>query len=412
MSDQAAGPRHARRAWTTPRAGTVVRVVVVVVLAVLPFYLQVGLLIAGMFAFSAIVAAIGLTLLTGVTGQLSLAHAFFVAVGAYAYAYFAASDEVTAEGIVRGMGLPPLVALVLAVLAAGLAGLLFSPISSRLGGIYLGIASLALVFIGQHILFNATAFTGGFNGRSVTPFALFGFTFTSSDPELVVLNVPFGQYERLWYLGLVLVVLSYLFAKNLLAGRPGRALRAIRDGETSAAVMGVNVRRYKAASFVVSSMYAGLGGVLLALTVTTVVPGTFGFHLTVDYLLAIVIGGLGSIGGAAVGAAFVFVLPKLLIQYSDALGFLASPGSGGLDPGTFSNFVFGAAVILVIMFEPEGLAAIGRRVAGLPRRLPRGVVPGLRARRQQHSTPGSARGGQAPPEDARAQAPGSAERDN
>lgn len=351
--------RDDRRRWGT---GTVLRVALVVLLAALPYYLNTALLQTGLFVFSATIGAIGLNLLTGTTGQLSLGHAFFVLVGAYGYAYLAGSKGVAGGNEVSGLSLPPLLSLILAVLVAGVLGLLFSPIASRLRGIYLGIASLGLVFVGQHAAFNASAITGGFNGRLVEQFSLFGFRFADQDPFLAVLGVTFGQFERLWYLGLTLVVLAYVFAGNLLRGRPGRAMEAVRDGEVSAAVMGVDVRRYKAAAFVVSSMYAGLAGVLFALTVQRVVPDTFGFQLTIDYLAMIVIGGLASVGGAAIGAFVVAALPLLLIQYSNLVPFLASPGSGGVDPGSFARYVFGAAVILVLLFEPAGLAALARRL--------------------------------------------------
>lgn len=370
MSDPTTAVRPVGR-WRLPlRAGTVARVGVVVILAILPFYLHTAFEQTGLLVFSALIAAIGLNLLTGTTGQLSLAHAFFVAVGAYGYAYFA--NEPAGSGEASGLGLPSLLALVLAVILAGLFGLIFSPISSRLRGIYLGIASLALIFIGQHIMYDATSLTGGFNGRTVAPFWLGGFSFTSGNPTLYVLGVPFGQYERLWYLGLVLAVLSYLFAKNLLRGRPGRAMQAVRDGEGTAAILGVNVRRYKAGAFVVSSMYAGLAGVVFALTVNHIVPASFDFTLTVSYLAAIVIGGLGSVGGAAIGAVFVAALPQLLTQYSGAIPFLAAPGSGGVDAGSFASYIYGAAVVLVLVFEPEGLAAATRgfsqKRAAKPRR--------------------------------------------
>lgn len=384
--------RPGRRA--RPRVGTAVRVIVVLVLLVLPFYLDTALLQVGLFAFSAIIAAIGLNLLTGTTGQVSLAHAFFVAIGAYGYTYLTGQPGTAGGNEITGPGLPPLLGLVLAVLLAGAIGLVFSPIASRLRGIYLAIASLALVFIGQHILFDAAPLTGGFNGRNVAPFSLFGFTFTSTDPDLVVLNVPFGQYERLWYLGLVLVVLSYVFARGLLRGRPGRAMQAVRDGEVTAAVMGVDVRRYKAGAFVVSSMYAGLAGVVFALTVTRIVPDTFGFQLTIDYLAMIVIGGLGSVGGAAIGAAFVSALPQLLNQYSTALPFLAAAGSGGVDAGSFARYIYGAAVILVLLFEPEGLAALGRRLSGRSGR--RGGKPGLRLLDRRARTRSGAEGRETP----------------
>jgi branched-chain amino acid transport system permease protein len=356
------------------RAGTLVRVVIVLVLAAMPYYLSTALLQTGLFVFSAAIAAIGLNLLTGTTGQLSLGHAFFVMIGAYVYAYFSGGAGVQGGNEISGLGMPSVLALIGAVLVAGVFGLLFSPIASRLRGIYLGIASLALVFVGQHAAFNASSVTGGFYGRRVEQFDLFGFHFGDTDPYLTVLGVQFGQFERLWYLGLVLLVIAYVFATNLLRGRPGRSMEAVRDGEVAAAVIGVNVRRTKAAAFVISSMYAGLAGVLFALTVQRAVPDTFSFGLTIDYLAMIVIGGIGSVGGAVVGALVVAALPQLLTQYSDYVPFLSEPGSGGVDPGSFSRYVFGAAVVLVLLFEPRGLVAVGRRIVG---RRAKGEVPGV-----------------------------------
>src|SRR5213593_3221594 len=160
---------------------------------------------------AAIIGAIGLQILTGTTGQLSLAHAFFLAVGAYGYCYFAGHKGLGVEAA-SGLGLPPLLAMVLAVLLAGLCGAAFSPISGRLRGIYLGIASIGPVFAGQHILFNATGLTGGFNGRDAEPFSLFGFQFSDNDP-LTIAGVQFGALEKLWYLGLALVLIAYVFAR-------------------------------------------------------------------------------------------------------------------------------------------------------------------------------------------------------
>src|SRR5204862_1401030 len=113
--------------------------------------------------------------------------------------------------------------------------------------------------------------------------------------------------ERLWYLGLALLGLSFWYARNLLRGRPGRALVGIRDSEVAAAVMGVDVRRYKAAAFTVSSAYAGLAGVLLALVFARTVPDTFGFAMSIDFLAMIIIGGLGSVAGSVAGAVIVTV---------------------------------------------------------------------------------------------------------
>jgi branched-chain amino acid transport system permease protein len=339
-----------------PRLGWLVLLILLLVLPlyVAPFWEQLGL-----FVFAAAIGAIGLNLITGTAGQLSLAHAFFLAIGAYGYSYLAGGQVGIGGGItVQGRGWPPLLAMIAAVAMAGFVGLLFSPISRRLRGIYLGLASLALVFLGQHVLQNAKAVTGGFYGRNAQPFSLFGFTFTDDDPPLTVLNVPFGQLERLWYLGLVLMILAYLFAQNLVRGRPGRALRTIRDNEIAAAVMGVNVRRYKAGAFVVSSMYAGLAGVLIALAFQRPVPDYFGLQLSITYLAMIVIGGLGSVRGAVAGAAFVTALPLILTHYSDSLPFLAQPGQSGVGPADFSNYIYGGAIILVLLAQKGGLAGL------------------------------------------------------
>ena len=312
------------------------------------FWLQTGL-----FAMAAAIGAIGLTLLVGVTGQLSLGHAFFVAVGAYGYAFLAGPG-----GEVGGLGLPTPLAAIGAVMLAGAAGALFSPIAGRLRGIYLGLASLGLVFAGQHILHNASAVTGGFNGRDAEPFRLFGFSFTATNPEVVILGVPYGGLERLWYLGLVLLGLSYWYARNLLRGRPGRALVGVRDSEVAAAVMGVDVRRYKAAAFTVSSAYAGLAGVLLALVFGRIVPDSFGFVMSIDFLAMIIIGGLGSVAGGVAGAVIVTALPLVLGHYSEALPFLAQPGENGVGAAEAARLLYGAAVVAVLLFAPGGLAQL------------------------------------------------------
>ena len=339
---------------------------VAVVLAALPLYLESFWLQTGLFAMAAIVAAIGLTLLVGIAGQLSLGHAFFVAIGAYGYAYLA-GQQVPGADEPSGLGLPPLVALVGAVALAGLAGALFSPISGRVRGIYLGLASLGLVFLGQHILQNATAITGGYEGVAVEPFSLFGFSFSNTDPDdVVIFGVPYGALERLWYVGLVIVAVSVWYGRNLVRSRPGRALATVRDSEVAAAVMGVDVVRYKAAAFTVSSMYAGLGGVLYALAFGRIVPESFGFLLSVDFLVMIVIGGAGSVGGAAAGAVFVTALPLILNHYSGSLPLLAEPGSGGISASEFSRYVYGAAIVAVLLFAREGLAGLARRARPSP----------------------------------------------
>jgi len=350
------------------RVGTVARIFVVLILAALPLYLDNSLLLAGLFSMAAVIGAIGLTILTGAAGQLSLAHAFFLAVGAYSYSYFAGLPDPSKASKAHGLGLPPLLAMVLAVATAGVVGLLFSPIAGRLRGIYLGVASLSLVFIGSFVYENARSLTGGFNGRAATDFSLFGFHFAPDNPPLTVLNVPYGRFERLWYLFLVLAVLAYIFGANVLRGRMGRAMQTMRDSEVAAATMGVDIRRLKAGVFALSSMYAGLAGVLVALAFTRVTPDYFILPLSISYLAMVVIGGLGSIGGATLGAVFVTALPTLLSRYSGSLPFVAAPASGGYDAGKISELLYGLAVVLVVIFEPGGLSALGKRITGRIRR--------------------------------------------
>jgi branched-chain amino acid transport system permease protein len=300
------------------------------VLLWLPQYAEAFWMQTGLFAMAAAIGAIGLTLLVGVTGQLSLANAFFIAIGAYGYCYFAGEKGGVGGALSApdGLGWPP-------VLAA----------------------------IGQHILQNATTVTGGFNGRDASPFSLFGFHFANDDPsDFSVFGVPYGGLERLWYLGLALVALSAWFARNLLRHRPGRALEAIRDSEVAAAVMGVNVPVYRAAAFTISSAYAGLAGVFLALAFGRVVPESFGFLYSIDFLVMIVIGGLGSVGGAIVGAVIVTALPQIFQQYAESLPLVADPGAEGLQAGDAARFLYGAAVVVVLIYASDGLAGLARRL--------------------------------------------------
>jgi branched-chain amino acid transport system permease protein len=350
--------------WRTsvvPRTG--LTAAAVAVLLVVPLYVDAFWLQLGLFACAAAVAALGLGLLLGQAGQLSLGHSFFVAVGAYTYTFLAAESRTLGVSHQPGLGLPPVLAAVLAVLLAGLAGLLFSPIAARLRGIYLGIASLGLVFAGQHVLFNTEFLTGGFNGRNVPGFSLFGASFEDlPDRTLYVLGVPFGREEKLWYLALAVAAAAFLYYRTLVRGRPGRALRAIRDRELMAGIMGVPVTRYKAYAFLLSSTYAGLGGVLLALAFGRIVPETFGFALAIEYLVIVVIGGLGSAAGIVAGAVFVTCLPAILERYATVLPGLTPDGSEGVTPAVAAKLAFGAAVIALLLVEPGGIGAVGNRM--------------------------------------------------
>jgi branched-chain amino acid transport system permease protein len=360
---EASAPDTGRR--PRRRVGRIALIPLVLLGLAVPFLADAFWLQIGLFAMAAAVAALGMTLLLGQAGQLSLGHSFFLAVGAYGYTFLAAPGD----RLAGGLGLPPALAAPLAVALAGAAGLLFSPIAARLRGIYLGIATLGLVFLGLHVLDNAPRLTGGNNGRSVPPFALGGLTF-GSDPggPQYLLNVLWGREQKLWYLFLLVTVAAYGYLRTLTRARPGRALRAIRDRELMAGIMGVPVMRYKAYAFLISSMYAGLGGVLFAIAFRRIVPETFGVSLSIEYLAMVVIGGLGTAGGAVAGAVFVAGLPSVLERYAGVLpGLSPSAGTSGVSPSVAAKFIYGAAVVVLLLFEPAGLAGLARHVRRRPR---------------------------------------------
>ncbi|KJF19644.1 MULTISPECIES: branched-chain amino acid ABC transporter permease [unclassified Rhodococcus (in: high G+C Gram-positive bacteria)] len=322
----------------------------VVALVIAPYFVGEFWLQLGGLAMAAAIAAMGLAMLVGVAGQISLAHAVFVGIGAYGYVTLASPPGDN----VWGLGLPPAVAAVGAVLTAGIGGLLLSPLSSRVTGLYLAVVTIGLVFIWVHFLNEVEQLSGGYIGRAVPEFEILGVNFGDSEPWNV-LGVPFGAVEKLWLLGIALVAVAYIAARRIVQARPGLALSMVRESEVAASAMGVNVGRNKAAAFFVASVYAGIAGVLLAVTIQFITPQAFGFLLSTDYLVIIIIGGLGSMRGAIAGAVFVTALPRVLGQFAGNIPFLVPVGQGGIDANVMSVFVYCGLLILVIMFARGGL---------------------------------------------------------
>jgi branched-chain amino acid transport system permease protein len=337
-------PRHHRLAVPALGLGSLL-------LLLLPFLLDDFWLQLGLFAMGYAVGAVGLTMLIGTAGQLSLAHAFFVALGAYGYSYATAPSAATSGGL-NGLGLPPVVGLLVGICLAGLAGALFGPVASRLRGIYLGLASLALVFIGQHLLLNLTSITGGHGGRIVDPFTLAGFSFSDDEPTgLQVAGVPFDGLQRNWYLFLVVLAVAVWIGLRLTDSRSGRAMKMVRDSEPAAGALGIDVARVKVVAFTISSMFAGASGVMLALAFGSLVPDSFSLSMSVGFLVMVVVGGAGRIGGAVAGAALVGMLPLVLTRYSGDIPFLAEAGGTGFGAPQLSQTIFGLAVIAVLLLR-------------------------------------------------------------
>ncbi|GAA4540851.1 branched-chain amino acid ABC transporter permease [Pseudonocardia xishanensis] len=350
-----------RRNWLKI-AGVALLLIVLVLFPVITGT-EVAYLKAGQYVLIGVVGAVGLTLLVGQAGQLSLAHPFFLLVGAVSYAVLAGDSG--DSGDLVGLGLPPLVAMIGAIAICALVGLAFAPVAGRLRGIYLGVASLSLVFLGLYLGQSLDMFSGGTStGRPPPTFDLFGFRFANTEPAPTVLGVAIQKQQRLWYLFLVLALGAYLLARGAVRSRVGRAWRAVRDNEAAATAMGVHVTRAKAQAFTVSSAFAGTAGVMTALWLDLVKPdenefvGTYSITVAIGFLAMVLIGGLGSIPGAVAGAVVVNGLPQLLTLGATEFGW----SIGTLSPVLISAFVYGAAIVLVVLFEPGGLAAIGRRL--------------------------------------------------
>jgi branched-chain amino acid transport system permease protein len=282
----------------------------------------------------AVIGALGLNILIGYTGQISIGHAAFLAVGAYSTAILEAKA-----------GLPFYVAIPLAALLTSVFGLLFGLPSVRLKGLYLAIATLAAHFITTYGIIHWERMTNGVLGFNVPPAVLFG--------------RPLDSDARIFYVILALTVPATLFTTNLFRTKVGRAFIAIRDRDVAAAVMGVSLFKYKLLAFLISSFYAGVAGGLMAHHSRILFPDAFSLLVAIDYLAMVIIGGLGSILGSIFGAIFMTLLPEILKLtatsltgvYPQAFGFIAST----------RDVVFGLAVIFFLMYEPLGLARIWLR---------------------------------------------------
>jgi branched-chain amino acid transport system permease protein len=278
------------------------------------------------------VALLGLNLLTGFNGQISLGHGAFFAVGGYGAAI-----------LITKFGLPYWAAIPLASIVCFVAGFLFGFPALRFGGLYLALATFALAVATPQILSykGFDAFTGGSQGLTLMkPHAPFG----------IGLNAD----QWLYLVCLAWAAALYWAARNLVRGRIGRGLVAIRDQPIAAETMGINAALYKTTCFGVSALYAGVAGGLSAIAVGFVSPESFGLPLSLAFLVGIVVGGLGSLGGALFGALFIEFVPNIADQLTVNFG----EGAKAL-PGA----IYGVLLILVMAALPTGVAGAVRAAA-------------------------------------------------
>ncbi len=275
------------------------------------------------FIFIYSIVGLGLMLLSGYTGQFAIGHAAFLGIGAYA------------EAVLQAYGWPFPLSATAAMLLAAAAGIAVGLPSLRVKGIYLAIATLAFGFIVEEIITRWESVTAGNSGKLVGAIAVAGLNI---DSEI-----------KFYYLALAILVLLTLAMLNLLRSPTGRAFIAIRDSEISARSMGISLAYYKTLSFALSAAYAGVAGALYAHKLRFITPDQFTFLQSIELLMMIVIGGLGSIHGAFFGAAFFIALPQLVVLSKDLL-----PAAVGQAPG-LQPALFGSIMIGFVLFEPLGM---------------------------------------------------------
>jgi branched-chain amino acid transport system permease protein len=285
------------------------------------------------------IAALGLNILVGFTGQISIGHAAFFGFGAFTSAY-----------VSTRFSIPVFFAIPLAGVATALVGLVFGLPAARLKGLYLAIATLAAQYILLDFFSRAEWFSGGVVPASAKPFSLFGYVVRGD--------------QRYFYIVLAYLVICYLLVTNLMRTRDGRALIAVRDHYLSAEMMGINLTKYRTLSFGLAAFFAGIGGALYAHYQEVVSNEGFGIERSIVFLAMIIIGGVGSISGTLMGAAFMVLLPELM-------EWLSSVTRGSVIDQMLSlkhNIAFlreiaiGMVIVLFLVFEPDGLSHRWRQI--------------------------------------------------
>lgn len=297
------------------------------------------------------VGAIGLNLLTGYTGQVSLGHAFFMGVGAYTAVQFGVKNE-----------WPLLLYLPMAAIVGGLVGAVVGPFALRLRGDYLVIVTLGLVFLGEYIFDQWDSVTGGNGGTSTAAGLSIGpFDFA----ELTVFGTEFTRDAGVFWLFWGIVAVCALLAKNLVRSRAGRAMQAVRDRDLAAEVIGVSIFRYKVGAFAISSSLAAVAGAMYGSLQQYVSPTEWNLFLSIQFVAIIILGGLGTIFGGVLGAVVIGAMPKLINRYSDSIPFVTSAGGGGdgiISAASLNNIIYGLLIVAFLVFEPRGLAAVWLRI--------------------------------------------------
>ncbi|MEM2922214.1 MAG: branched-chain amino acid ABC transporter permease [Candidatus Bathyarchaeia archaeon] len=283
------------------------------------------------------IAAVGLNILIGFTGQISLGHGAFFGVGAY-----------TAAILMTRLHVPFLPSVFAGGVLTACVGLIFGIPSSRLKHLYLTISTLAGQFILEYIFVHWKGLTGGTEGLII--------------PKATIFGLPIKSDRAFFYVIFVFFVLFLWLAKNIVRTRYGRAFVAIRDNDQAAEGMGIPIFRYKLLSFAISSFYGGFAGAIWAVYIGSITPEPFSFGLSIEFIAMIIIGGLGSITGSVFGATFITLLNELLSQATAYLMNVKGLAGAALTIAPLREFFFGLIIVLFLIFEPRGIAEVWRVV--------------------------------------------------
>jgi branched-chain amino acid transport system permease protein len=322
-----------------PVARWTVAAIAVIFLLLVPLIFSPYLMTLLNLVLIAVVGAIGLDILVGYTGQISVGHGAFMSVGAY-----------TAANLVVRLGLPFWAAIPAGGVMAALIGIVVGIPSLRIKGIYLAVATLAAQFIIEWTINHVTWISGGIEASiQVPPPSVFG----------VKLVTP---YELYFFL-LFFAVLAIVATLNLMRSRIGRAFIAVRDQDIAAEIIGINIFRYKLYAFAISSFYAGVTGVLYTYYYGIANYEQFGIDVSINYLAMIIIGGLGSVLGAIFGATFITILPEAVRIFLKHYGSMVFSQDTVLrNVPNLQLILFGGLIIFFLVVEPEGLNRLWRNI--------------------------------------------------
>jgi branched-chain amino acid transport system permease protein len=310
--------------------------IAIIVIAMLPWIVPSFVVFDLIYVAAYAIAILGLIILTGMNGQISLGHGAFMALGGYVVAVLA-----------HNAGWPYWAAVPVAAVACGAFGLLIGLIALRLAGVYLALATFSLAVATPSLLKHYKSITGGFGGMSL-------------DPVQQPAGVPLDAQHWLYYVTWAVAGVAFLLSALLVRGKFGRALRALRDNPIAAVSFGVNPYYYKTLAFGWSAVLAGVAGAFYAIATAFVSPDTFSFALSITVLIGAVLGGVMTFWGALIGGVVIEFLP-LLAQHVNA----GAPG-----------VVYGVTLILMMMFVPDGIAGgIARIARAIVRRTPSGPPP-------------------------------------